>query len=234
LEQKRWFLLLDGQVTGPYGDPDIEAKVKAAPASKEEAPLIWGRGQAEWMSPEKWRAAVQAMNAQEALETQKSRQWKMKVNGKELSPMNLEELIEQLKEYSDMSPVRLWTEGFEDWKEVFQVPKIMTELGVSRRQHPRVPIMGTLKCEGSSGVLNVKVISISEGGLGVTEARGLQLGEKIRGTLTSPNLFVPITANLETVYLGGDGYAGLRFLGVPPEAKSAIIEYVKKFQQVQK
>lgn len=230
LEQKRWFLLMEGQVTGPFGDQELETRI----SSSKEEPLIWGRGQGEWMQPERWRQAMKALNAQEALESQKSRQWKMRVGLAELTPMNIEELIEQLKEYSDLSPVRVWTEGFEDWKEVFNVPKIMTELGVSRRSHPRVPIMGSLKCEATNGTILAKVISISEGGLGITDAAGLQVGEKLRGILTSPNLFAPINASLEVVYVGGDGYAGIRFLSVPSESKSAIIEYVKKFQQVQK
>lgn len=237
MEQKRWFLLIDGQVTGPFADRDLEANLttlnsqSSAPATE---PLIWGRGQGEWMNAEKWRAAVAALNAQEALEAQKSRQWRMKVGQKELTPMNLEELIEQLKEFTDLSPVRVWTEGFEDWKEVFHVQKIMTELGVSRRQHARVPIMGTLKCETPHGMMSAKVISISEGGLGCTGVMGLHVGDKVRASMTSPNLFVPINSTVEIVYLGGDGYAGMRFLGLPPEGKSAIIEYVKKFQQVQK
>jgi hypothetical protein len=237
LEQKRWFLLVDGQVTGPFADRDLETQLSSGtlkPSAEGTEPLIWGRGQGEWMTPDRWRAALAALNAQEALETQKSRQWRMRVQDKELSPMNLEELIEQLKDFSDLSPVRVWTEGFEDWKEVFHVQKIMTELGVSRRQHARVPIMGTLKCETPLGIVNAKVISISEGGLGVTGVTGLHVGDKVRGNMTSPNLFVPINSTVEIVYLGGDGYAGLRFLGLPPEGRSAIIEYVKKFQQVQK
>jgi hypothetical protein len=230
LEQKRWFLLMEGQVTGPFGDQELETHL--TPAKGE--PLIWGRGHGEWMNPERWRSAVKALNAQEALEAQKSRQWKMRVGATELTPMNLEELVEQLKDYTDLTSVRVWTDGFEDWKEVFQVQKITTELGISRRSHARVPIMGTLKCEAPAGIVTVKVISISEGGLGVTGVQGFHVGDKFRASMSSPNLFAPISATMEVVYLGGDGYAGMRFLGLPSEGKSAIIEYVKKFQQVQK
>lgn len=227
LDQKRWFLLLEGQVTGPYADQEIENRI-----DKAKEPLVWGRGQSEWLAPDKWRTAKKALQAQQALEQQASRQWKMKVDQKELTPMNLEELIEHLKDYTDLSNVRVWTEGFDDWKEVFQVRKIMDELGVSRRSHPRVPIMGTLKATAGFGELNAKIISISEGGIGVNSAKGLQIGEKFLAQLASPNLFLSITCNMEVVYVGADGYAGMRFLGLPSEARSAIIEYVKKFQQV--
>ena len=230
MEQARWFILLDGQVTGPFADPDIETRLQENP---KEA-LIWGRGQSEWMVPEKWRITMKAILAQGALERDSARLWKMRVDHKELTPMTMDELVEQLKDYSDMSPVRIWTEGFDDWKEVFQVQKVMEELGVSRRSHPRVPIMGSLKTEASVGPVNAKVISISEGGIGVNNATGLQIGEKINAILSSPNLFIPINANLEVVYVGANGYAGLRFLALPSEGRTAIVDYVKKFQQASK
>lgn len=226
MEQKRWFLLHEEQVTGPYADQEIENKL-----SNTKNPLIWGRGQSEWLPPDKWRLALKSLLDQQALEQQLHRQWKMQVDHKELTPMTLDELIEQLKDYKDLSPVRVWTEGFDDWKEVFQVRKIMDELGVSRRSHPRVPIMGTLKGHAPSGDVSAKVISISEGGLGVNHAKDLQIGDKFPVSITSPNLYLEINANIEVVYVGGDGYAGMRFLGLPNEAKSTIIEYVKKFQQ---
>ncbi|RYZ67770.1 MAG: PilZ domain-containing protein [Proteobacteria bacterium] len=228
MDQARWFLLLDGQVTGPFADPDIETKL-ASEGSKEA--LIWGRGQGEWMTPERWRTALKAILAQAALESSPTRLWKMRVDHKELTPMTLDDLVEQLKDYADMSPVRIWTEGFEEWKEVFQVQKVIEQLGISRRSHPRVPIMGTLKTETSAGTVNAKMISISEGGIGVNSATGLQIGDKISALLTSPNLFIPLNANLEVMYVGADGYPGLRFLNLPSEAKSAIVDYVKKFQQ---
>jgi hypothetical protein len=227
LEQKRWFLLLDGQVSGPYGDQEIENRV-----DNTTDPLVWGRGQSEWLPPDKWRLALKTLQAQQAVEQEHSRHWKMRVNNKELTPMKMEELIEHLKDYTDLSPVRIWTEGFDDWKEVFQVRKIMDELGISRRSHPRVPIMGNVKGQASFGELHAKLISISEGGIGVNSSKGVQIGEQIPAKVSSPNLFVEINTTLEVVYVGADGYAGMRFLTVTGEAKSAIIEYVKKFQQV--
>lgn len=229
LDQKRWFLLLDGQVTGPYAEQEIENRVD----SNKDA-LIWGRGQSEWLGKDRWRLAVKALLIQQSLEQTGTSQWKMRVDNKELTPMTLDELIEHLKDYNDLSPVRIWTEGFDDWKEVFQVRKVMDELGISRRSHPRVPIMGTLQATANIGELQAKIISISEGGVGVNNAKGLQIGETFSADLSSPNLFVNIKCNMEVVYVSADGYAGLRFLSLQSEARAAIIEYVKKFQQVQK
>ncbi len=224
MEEKRWFLLLDSQVSGPYADPEIEERIKGA-----KEPLLWGRGQSEWMTPQKWRTVLESLLAEAKLENQKNRLWKMRVDHKELTPMTLEELVEHLKDYTDLSPVRIKTEGFEDWKEVYQVQKVVDELGISRRTHPRVPIMGNLKCEASTGPMNARMISISEGGVGVNSAAGLQLGEKFEALLTSPNLFIPINASMEVVYVSTNGYAGLRFLKITTEARTALVDYVKKF-----
>lgn len=229
LDEKRWFLLLEGQVTGPYGANEIENRVENAKNA-----LVWGRGQAEWMPPENWRVVLKKILAERALEQQQNREWKMRVDHKELTPMLFDELVETLKDYTDLSAVRIWTEGFEEWKEVFQVRKVMEELGISRRKHPRVPIMGTVTGTVAAGELNAKAVSISEGGVGANNAKELQIGEKFNAVIASPNLFLGINCTMEVVYVSQDGYAGLRFLGLPGEAKASIIEYVKKFQQVQK
>ncbi|MGZ3745667.1 MAG: PilZ domain-containing protein [Pseudobdellovibrionaceae bacterium] len=226
LKQKRWFLLLDGQVTGPHDDSEIQNHIDKAKSS-----LIWGRGQSEWLPPEAWKLAVKALADQQSLEQQTSRQWKMRVGHKELTPMGFDELIENLKDYTDLTPVRIWSEGFDDWKEVFQVQKIADELGVSRRKHLRVPVMGSMKASTEAGEINAKIISISEGGIGVNNAKSLQIGENFSAKLSSPNLFMDLTCKMEVVYVGADGYAGLRFLSLPSDAKSVIVEYVKKFQQ---
>lgn len=226
MKQKRWFLLVDGQVTGPYDDLDTENRI-----DKAKDLLIWGRGQTEWLVPDKWRISLKTLVEEQTAEQKNSRQWKMRVNQKELSPMNFDELLENLKDYEDLSPVRVWTEGLDDWKEVFQVRQITEELGVSRRKHPRVPVMGTIQGTAGFGELNAKIISISEGGLGINGAQNLQIGEKFSAKLASPNLFIDSVCEVEAVYVGTEGYAGLRFLGLPSEVKSIVIDYVKKFQQ---
>lgn len=141
-------------------------------------------------------------------------------------------MIEYLKTMKDYSEIQIWTDGYTEWKDIYQIHKIMDELGVSRRQHPRVPIMGTVMCEGATGNFQARALSISEGGMGITEAAQVKIGEKFKLSLKSPNLYTPIHATADVVYVGGDGYAGLRFVGLQSESKSAVIEYIKKFTEV--
>lgn len=221
---KMWFLLNDGQVSGPFEAAEIEAQLPQA-----QNPLIWGRHQTEWTAPDKWRKALQnQVNASPAAKDH-APHWRGRVEGKEWPPMTYEQLLKQLKALSDFSAVDIKNDSFAGWREIYSVQRLVEDLGISRRSHPRVPIMGSLECEGKNGRFTARAISISEGGLGINETRDLSIGERFRATLTSPNLFVTISATCEVVYIGNDGYAGLKFIGLPMEAKSSIIEYVNKF-----
>ncbi|UOF02014.1 PilZ domain-containing protein [Bdellovibrio reynosensis] len=220
---KIWFILSEGQTTGPFDQDEIEARLGSA-----KDPQIWGRGQSEWMTPSKWRQALNDVGMKVS-NAEPPGLWRIRVEGQELPPRKYSELIAHLKTLSDYSFVDISPDEKTPWKEVYSVPRVVEDLGISRRSHPRVPIVGTLACEGPKGSFSCRVISISEGGIGINDARNLQIGERFEGTLTSPNLFITIPATCEVVYVGGDGYAGLRFINLPTEYKSSVIEYVNKF-----
>lgn len=224
MTDKKWFILTDGLVSGPFERQEVELKTLGMTNS-----LIWGRGQTEWTNAERWQRHLKESDNPENTRIISERLWNVKNSGIEMKPMTHDQMIDYLKEQKDLGEIQIWTEGYSDWKDVYQIHKIMDELGVSRRQHPRVPIMGTLTCEGTTGNFNARVLSISEGGLGATEAPGVKIGEKFKTTLKSPNLYSPIHSTAEIVYVGEDGYAGFKFINLHSESKSAIIEYVKKF-----
>jgi hypothetical protein len=151
-----------------------------------------------------------------------------------MGPLSYSELIVTLKRLMNHTGIQLWNDTQKEWQEIYLVAKVSDELGISRRIHPRVPIMGKLVCETPKGQITTKVISISEGGLGVSDASQFLMGEKYKANLTSPNLFVSINCIVEVMHVGSEGYSGLRFLNLPVEAKSAVIEYVNKFKEHQK
>lgn len=226
MEEKRWFLLTQGQVRGPFDHAGLEAELPGT-----SAPLIWGRGQTDWVPPEKWRKILADHEAQAHRSRAPERMWRVRIGEQELKPMNYDQMIESLKGRSNFQDVWIWTEGYSEWRDVYQVHKIMDELGVGRRAHPRVPITGNVLCEGASGSFTARALSVSEGGLGMTECPTIKIGEKFKVVIKSPNLFAPLHATAEVVFVGHDGYAGMRFIGLQTESKSSIIEYVKKFQE---
>lgn len=223
-EAKIWFILSEGQVTGPYNNTEIETHLNS---SKD--PQVWGRGQAEWMSVPRWRQVLKNYLSSESKEAKTESSWKVRVEGKEQGPLKYTDLISYLKTLTDFSTVDICPGSNSLWKEIYAYPQIAADLGISRRSHPRVPIVGKLVCDRPKGEFNCRVISISEGGLGVNDAGDLKIGERFKATLTTSNLFVTITCTCEVVYVGNDGYAGLRFVNLATEFKSSIIEYVNKF-----
>lgn len=231
---KIWFLLQEGQVSGPFDRSEIETALNSKTSRGDI--LIWGRGQAEWLKPDKWRnhlnsdASQNNSHGKGSPDKTQQEKWQIRVEGKEHPPMDYDSLMAALRKIKDFSAVDLRPSSSSHWKEIYSVQKVVDDLGISRRAHPRVPVMGSLTIEKKDDLPQVvKVISISEGGLGVNEARDLKIGQKFSGILESPNLFVTISSTLEVVYVGQDGYAGLKFVGLPEESKSSIIEYVKKF-----
>lgn len=228
MEQKKWFAFVDGIVHGPFDRTQLESRL-----SSWNHPLIWGRGQKEWVEPTHWTEEL--YKVEEVLQDTQvtvGQMWRVRNSDQETKPLSQEQMMSYLKTLHDFSEVQLWTEGYTEWKDIFQIHKIMDELGVSRRSHPRVPIMGTVTCEKTGFQVQVRLQSISEGGLGVVEAKPLKIGDQLRCTMKSPNLVGQFSFTAEVVFASPDGYAGLKFLNLPTETKSLIIEYVSKFQNI--
>jgi hypothetical protein len=225
MEERKWFAIIDGQVKGPFQQDDLLNKLTASSPNT----FIWGRGQNEWLNQEKWHKLLKELSQQDAGNVVQERLWRVHMDGAELEPMGHDEMIRILKGKTDLSNIRLWTEGYSEWRDIYQIHKIMDELGVSRRTHPRVPIMGTLLCEGAGGQFNAKLLSISDGGLGATESGQLKIGERLKVVLKSPNMTAPIHATVEVVYVGADGYFGTKFIALQSESQSLVTEYIKKF-----
>ena len=230
--EKRWFLLKSGVVSGPMSENEINANIQ----SPQDDLLIWGRGQHEWVPPIKWKKFLEALEEdQDKTKIISERMWKIRNGQTELKPMSQSQMIQFLKDQKDLSQYYIWTDGYDEWKEVFAVEKILDEIGVSRRAHPRVPIMGTITCEAPTGVvIQGRALTISEGGLGMSDAKGARIGDKYKLILKSPNLYTPIHATGEVVFIDHEGYVGLKFNGLHSESRGAIIEYVKKFSELKK
>lgn len=226
MSTKNWFILSEGQVIGPFTPEEVESKLGSL-----KTPQVWGKGQGEWLEPAKWRNALREMPAPKKLDT--THFWRIRIEGKEQKPLTHEELLKLLKTFRDLSHIDVFIEPSGPWREIYAVQELVDDLGISRRSHPRVPISGTLECELSEEAkTSFRVVTISEGGLGLTETQGLQIGQQFKSVLNSTNLYMPVQCTCEVVYVGQDGYAGLRFVDLTEEAKSSIIEYVKKFATV--
>lgn len=223
--EKIWFILNEGLVEGPFDVGGIEEKL----SNITNVVQIWGRGNPEWLDISSWRQKIRSLAVEVKKSDENQATWLIRTEGKESQPMSYKEMITYLKSIKDFSSIDLCNLEQRKWKELYAFQRVADDLGITRRSHPRVPIMGTLHGESPQGAVQAKIISISEGGLGVTDATKLRIGDRIKGTLTSPNLFMTINCSCDVVFVGEDGYAGLKFASIPIDAKSSIIAYVNKF-----
>lgn len=223
---KKWFLLQMGQVHGPYTLEETESRLGEASDT-----LVWGRGLAEWLPPMEWKESLNTLGSAVSEVVQEQPTWRFRDPSEEWGPFTYTDLVETLKKRVDFGGVMVIGEGFDNWKDIFSIQKLVSDLGITRRTHARVPIMGLLRFESKEAPA-LRVVSISEGGLGVTEVIDLKISEQFTGVLSSPHFFQEIPCTCEVVFVGAEGYAGLRFTQLASEGKAAIIEYVNKFKNL--
>jgi len=156
--------------------------------------------------------------------------YRVQINFIDQPMMTKNELLNLISKQEDISTVAIQDPKTKEWKEVYAYPDIVEKLGLSRRKHARVPILAQFVGRTNRHEsFNARIITISEGGLGLTEVYDLKIGDVVEGQLTSPHFFQPINIRADVVYSGLDGYIGLNFTQINDESKSAIIDYMKKF-----
>jgi hypothetical protein len=141
-------------------------------------------------------------------------------------------LLEYLKTKENFKNIYVSEEGSDEWTEVYQSDSLMVKLGVSRRGYPRVPIDGQMIIQ--DGPLKDRfaaLTNVSKGGFGAKGITGLSIGEKFKGTFTSPSLSIPIHFQAEVVFLNQLGLIGVLFTNLSTESLAQIIAYVRQFVQ---
>ena len=242
--ENKWFVQHQGHVEGPLSTEKLLQTLQSVGDSKLEKAFVWKRGLAEWMKASKWNPnedvtlsnynnPVYATDSEEKTRAQVISEdifYRVRVNFVDQPLMNRIELLALIGQQPDVAALSIQDPKTKEWKEVYAFPDLVERLGLTRRSNPRVPILAQFT--GSSNKnpnLNARVITISEGGIGFTDHFELKIGDTISGQITSPHFFQPVSIQAEVIYSGLDGYVGFKFTQITDEAKSAVIEYVKKF-----
>lgn len=145
--------------------------------------------------------------------------------------MTKEELTAFTAKQEDVSKISIFDKKDREWKEIYSIPDIVQRLGLSRRENQRVPILAQFSGIhlGTNEKINGRVITISQGGIGITDNFDLKLGETIQGQLTSPHFYSPVNMTAEVTYAGLDGYVGLKFVNMNDEMMALVMDYIKRF-----
>ncbi len=228
---KIWFLYssLDQKVSGPFVSNEVHQKISSGEITPECN--IWWKGQREWLSVKVWISSGEKILKNQT-EKSMSAVWYLDLGGEPVGPLTHKEMIQHLRGNQNLSKVRLWTVGLKNWKSIFEFSEVMDEMGVSRREHARAPLMANIQITrhgDHQAPFKFKVATISVAGVGINSAQELTKGEELQITIACPEFVEPIRARANVIYISANGNAGIKFQNIQPEIQSLIHDYVKKF-----
>lgn len=229
---KMWFLYSNDVVTGPFATDEL--RKRAVEGQVPPNSFVWWKGQREWMALESWLQSLDTILIGLSSPSQKAVWYLDMGTAPPVGPLTQADLIESLKLITDLNPVKVWAVGMPKWKTVFETPEILEQLGMSRREVERAPLMGTVAItrpnEDPKGFV-VKAASISIGGVGVSDAKNLLRGDEVAVLIKSKEIPGNLHLHGEVVYVTANGDAGIRFQRVHPEMLGLIHDYIKRFHQ---
>jgi hypothetical protein len=224
-QKKKWFFLNQNNVTGPLRENEISALHE-----NHLDGLIWGAGLSEWQPYSEWYVKIQLLKeVLESLQVDMTPTWWMRDDQAEKGPMTYHKIIQLLKSHRAAGDIEIKQDPSTEWLSIYDYPAIIEEVGVSRREHERAPFAGVFRFQKAGQVFETQVTSISEGGLGLSNAPYLSTGDLITGSLHSPMLAAVIHFEVEVLYQRRDSTWGLRFHQISHENKSLVLSYIKKF-----
>lgn len=182
--------------------------------------------------PSETTKALDAGGTKTVVFKKNDQRYKVQYDFQDQGYMNIEELIKFTSVQPDVSKIAVYDGEKKEWKEVYSIPEISDKLGITRRKNSRVPIMAQFTGHSHQGdKINSRIVTISVGGMGLTDNFNLTIGEAVQGQITSPHFFTPLPIEAEVTYTGHDGYIGLKFIQVNDDSLALITEYVNKFSQ---
>ncbi len=228
-----WFVYSSEVVSGPFSTEQVREQIQVGRWTSNC--FIWWKGQREWMSVDAWETQLGKILKTEEEKSQ-SPVWYIDINGSPVGPLTQNEMIQHLRAVNSLGKVRLWTVGMNKWTNLFELHDVMDQLGMSRRETERAPLMGSVAInrlsEGARPTI-ARAASISVAGMGVNDAHGITKGDEVQILIRSPEFPQPIRLAATIVYITPSGYAGMKFSNVHAETHSLIMDYVKKFNKPQ-
>lgn len=253
----KWFINQSNKIKGPFENSEVPEILQSF-GPQIQSVFLWTRGMSEWIQAEKW-TPLTAQAAEQEREfavndlvkpenpplrfslsqppdkksekpSSLTEKYKVQYNFVDQKPMTKDELLDFTMKQDDVSKIAVWDAFSKEWREIYAIPEIADKLGLSRRKNARVPILAQFVGSSFKGIkLNSRVVTISVAGMGLTNTFDLNIGDNIRGQITSPHFFLPLNVEAEVTYTGTDGYIGLRFSQINDDTLALITEYVNKF-----
>jgi hypothetical protein len=222
---KIWFIAQGQSIRGPFSTVEVEKFL--ATGSLTTSSLIWWKGEPAWHTVGVWKTNLP--HILRTLEPQEEKEWFIQHGTDHWGPVSKTEVLQTLESAFDPTIFRLWRVGLEKWQSIYHFEDICVHLGIQKRQNTRVPMIGSANIETAYDQIIANTITVSQGGFGLLKTP-LPSGSIVRVTLKSPVLPIPIRTTAEVRFSSSDGYTGLKFENLTAEARSAIMDYIKKFK----
>lgn len=229
--QIEWFVFHKNSILGPFSTEDVRAQISDGKISDDS--FIWWKGEKDWVSIESWNKEYPEIIRK--LEAYFKVNWKVR-QGRNITPfMSFDETLNHLKLLELNNSIFICKQkedGAEDWESIFSNTIFLNALEMTRRKHPRVPIVATAKiCKlDSKFSYLVKVNTIGQGGMGVAGlGKNFPTGTVVEMRLESPSFTIPIIAEGKILYHTKDGISGVEFSVINAECNSTLISYVNQF-----
>lgn len=229
--QIEWFVFHKNSILGPFATEDVHAQLSSGKIADDS--FIWWKGEKDWVSIDTWIKDYPEIIRR--LEAHYKVNWKIR-HGKNATPfMPFEDCLQYLKLLELNNSIFICKETPEkqdNWESIFSNSIFLNALEMTRRKHPRVPIVATAKISKLDSKFSylVKVNTVGQGGMGVAGlGKNFPTGTSIEIKLESPSMPAPIVSEGKILYHTKDGLSGIEFTLMNAEAKSLLIEYVNRF-----
>lgn len=223
-----WYIYSNDAVSGPFSTENVEQGLTQNKWSMQS--LIWWKGQREWVSVDTWRTDLKNIlhNFRTNIQTTA---WYVEHLGTQKGPMYSKDLHSFIQVNGIAGSCRVWTDGMETWKSVYEITELVQFFGITRRKHARAPIKANITVQTNAiEEVSAHAGSISAGGLGVRGLSSVKQGDSISVLLKSPLLIREVKAEAKIVYTTEGGVTGIEFMNLPKESASIISDYVSQFE----
>lgn len=225
-----WFVYNHSSVQGPFTQQELVELVRNAAFCKQD--LVWRKGQKDWLTVERWIAqnpsSVEASSSDQVQDLTEA--WYVSYKSFQTGPFSFAQLVEKLQSREFHLASKVWTDGLNRWVPVLEAEAVIDALGLTRRNHLRVPLVGKATLINSTEGFdrqNIELLTVSQGGFGVKMP--LEPGQLLNVRLESPLLSYPVQAQARVVYASPND-SGLQFTHVSSEMHSAVVEYINQFK----
>jgi hypothetical protein len=223
-----WFIFEKDEVVGPLTSAELKSGLLEGTFTRQA--MVWSSLLGEkWIKASLWETEAQNFKKREKPSTEQ-RLWHYAVNGQSFGPYPRKKFLEEVKKQPSKDKILVWTKGMVSWASIYEFSELLDEIGISRREHPRADISGTVVVRAANKVILGKLMMISQGGCGVSGVLDIRSGEKVTLDIKSPAFNDTIRADAEVRYVTETGYVGLKFSPLQIEALSEIIDFVKQTQ----